>query len=428
MGESQSKLGAEVVGRDGEGEDPALEVALDHDLEEGLVDPVDLLLVVAVAGVELDAADDGLLVLHVLGDGPVEGQVGEGRLPAPAAGDVEAEDELLHVLLDVLVAEVVVADEGGEEGVDAREGLGPGELGLHGADVVDHVEGQRVEVLGRVGVDLVRDVAEALADEVLEGPAGAVADDGVAQVVDVELALLVGPLGPLGVDLVEGEVRQDLAGDAGVEAGEAHDALVRVLADLPVGVAEVVLDQPLEVEPDPLGLADALVLLAVEDVGLGDVVVALLHEDHFDDVLDLLDGRDRVAAELLLDHEADDVGGRLGDGPVGDALRLHRLEDGVGDLVLVEIRDRSVPLLDPADRADHRVPPPSSPPAHKPGNSAGNVLKSTLPETMAKLKSLSALIPYLVEPFRGKYQMLYFPSRLYTPLEKACQGLFRRFF
>ncbi len=122
LGRIPIELLAEVVGRDGEGEDAALEVALDHDLEEGPVDPVDLLLVVAVTGVELHAADDGLLVLHVLGDGPVEGQVGEGRLPAPAAGDVEAEDELLHVLLDVLVAEVVVADEGGEEGVDAQEG------------------------------------------------------------------------------------------------------------------------------------------------------------------------------------------------------------------------------------------------------------------------------------------------------------------
>jgi hypothetical protein len=95
--------------------------------------------------------------------------------------------------------------------------------------------------------------------------------------------------------------------------------LVRVLADLPVGVAEVVLDQALEVEPDSLGFADALVLLAVEDVGLGDLVVALLHQDHLDDVLDLFDRRDGVAAELLLDHEADDVRGRLGDGPVLDA-------------------------------------------------------------------------------------------------------------
>jgi hypothetical protein len=66
-------------------------------------------------------------------------------------------------------------------------------------------------------------------------------------------------------------------------------------------------------------------------------------------------------------------------------------------------------------------------PAHKPGNLACDVLQSTLPETMAKLKSLSALIPYLVEQVPGKYQMLYFPSRLYTR-EKALSRPFPEFF
>ncbi len=179
-------------------------------------------------------------------------------------------------------------------------------------------------------------------------------------------------------------------GDAGVEAGEALDAFVRVLADLPVGVAEIILDQPLEVDADLLGFADALVLLAVEDVVLGHVVVALLHQDHLDDVLDLLDRGDGVAAEFLLDHEADDVGSGLGDGRVLDALGLHGLGDGAGDLVLVEIRYRPVPLLDPSDRTDHRSLLRSRA-NHKPGNRAGDVLKSTLPDTMDKTISLSAL-------------------------------------
>jgi hypothetical protein len=42
-------------------------------------------------------------------------------------------------------------------------------------------------------------------------------------------------------------------------------------------------------------------------------------------------------------------------------------------------------------------------PAHKPGIFAGNVLRSTLPETMAKPKSLGAFIPYLVGLSHGKY-------------------------
>ncbi len=305
---------------------------------------------------------------------------------------------------------------------------GAGELGLHRPDVVDHVQGQGVEVLGGIGVDLVRDVAEALADEVLEGPAGAVADDRVAQIVDVELAFFVGPLGPLGVDLVEGEVRQDLAGDAGVEAGEALDALVRVLADLPVGVAEVVLDQPLEVEADPLGFADALVLLAVEDVGLGHIVVALLHQDHLDDVLDLFDRGDGVAAELLLDHEADDVGGGLGDGQVRDALGLHGLVDGAGDLVLVEIRYRSVPLLDPADRADHFLPPSPSPPASQAWDFIPQRAKISPSRNHGHTKKPFGSYPISCGAIAGKILNVVFSEQTLHPGLEACQGLFRVFF
>jgi hypothetical protein len=46
---------------------------------------------------------------------------------------------------------------------------------------------------------------------------------------------------------------------------------------------------------------------------------------------------------------------------------------------------------------------------------------------MAKHQCLSALIPYLVELLQGKYQMLYFPRRLYTSAWRLVKG-FAEFF
>ena len=196
-------------------------------------------------------------------------------------------------------------------------------------------------------MNLVRDVAEALPEQVSQGPAGAVADDGIGQVMEMKISLGMGLLDIFGIDLVEGEIGKDFAGNPGVEPREAHHALVAVLPDLPVRVVDIVLDQAFQVETGLLGLADPLVLFPVQDVGLGDFEVSLLHQDHFHDVLDLLDRRDRVSSELFIRHERGDVRSRLGGGGIRDSLRLHGLGDRSGDLLLIEVHDRPVPLLDP---------------------------------------------------------------------------------
>ncbi|OQB53783.1 MAG: hypothetical protein BWX98_02400 [Candidatus Aminicenantes bacterium ADurb.Bin147] len=343
------EIPSQVVRRDGEGENPALVVTVDHELEKSLVDHVHLGLELAVGEVHFPAADDGLFRSQVGRDGPVEGQVGERRLPAPAGGDIQPVDELLDVLADLPEAELVGPDERGQQRVDAGEGLGPGELALHRPDVVDHVEGGRLQVLGRGGMDLVGDVAEALTEKVFERPAGAVADNRIGQVVDVEVPLQVGLLDVLAVDLVEGEVAEDLARDPGVEPGEAQGSLVGVFPDLPVVLVNVIPDQALEVDSRLLGFPDALVALPVEDIGLGDLEVSPLHQDMLNHVLDLLDRGDRVAAELVLQDERHDIRDCFGLGVVIDSLRFHGLEDRVGDLVLGEINNFPVPLLDPGD-------------------------------------------------------------------------------
>ena len=111
------EIRGQVVGRNREGEDAAFLVAFDHELQERPVDHVHFRLVLSIGHVELPPAHDRLLVLHVVRDDPVERQVRERGLPAPARGDVQPEDELLDVLLDLFVAQLVMTDEGSEQGV-----------------------------------------------------------------------------------------------------------------------------------------------------------------------------------------------------------------------------------------------------------------------------------------------------------------------
>src|SRR5699024_4698000 len=113
--------------------------SLDHDLDKGPVDHVHLFFAVAVGEVHFLSADDAPLIGQIRRDGPVQGDVGEGRLGAPAAGGVDAVDKALDAVLDLVVVQVIGLDEGGQVGVEAGEGLGAGPFVLHNAQEVDHL-------------------------------------------------------------------------------------------------------------------------------------------------------------------------------------------------------------------------------------------------------------------------------------------------
>ena len=127
------KIPGDGVGRDRVLEAAAVGVALNHDLDEGLVDHVHLFFAVAVGEGHFLAADDGRLVFQVLGAGPVQGDVGKRRLRAPAGGRVDPVDEGLDALLDFLLGEVVRLDKGSQIGIEGGERLGPGPFVLHDA-------------------------------------------------------------------------------------------------------------------------------------------------------------------------------------------------------------------------------------------------------------------------------------------------------
>ena len=98
------EVGRDVVRRDREREHPARRVALGHDLDVRAVDHRHLDRQVAVREVHRLAADERDLVAQVVGAGPVERQVGERRLRAPARRHVQVVHELLHQLADLVVA------------------------------------------------------------------------------------------------------------------------------------------------------------------------------------------------------------------------------------------------------------------------------------------------------------------------------------
>ena len=101
------KLFGNGIGRNRVLEAAAVGVAFDHGLDERLVHHFHFFLAVIVGEVHVLAAHDGRHVLHVIGHGPVQGDVGEGSLCAPAGRRVHTVDEGLDALLHFFVIQMV---------------------------------------------------------------------------------------------------------------------------------------------------------------------------------------------------------------------------------------------------------------------------------------------------------------------------------
>ncbi len=341
LGGGPVKVAGDGIGRNRVLEAAAVAVALDHQLDEGLVDDVHLGLAVTVGEVHFLSADDGGLVLQVGRDGPVQRDVGEGRLRTPAGGRVHAEDEALDALLDLFVAEAVDLDKGGQIGVKGGEGLGARPLVLHDAEEVDHLVAEGGEVAGRGGVDLARD-AEALGDQLAQTPARAVAGQH-AQVVQMQVAVAV----RIG-DLLVIHLAQPVVGrhGAGVGENQTADGIGHggVLLDAPVGNVEVFVDRLAVIQVGGLKIAHFLALLAVEDVGLADHLVAAAGKHGLDAVLDILD-RHETVVDLRQEVRRHLEGQKINDafGVLG-IRRIKGLLDRPCNLIDIETDDLSVPL------------------------------------------------------------------------------------
>ena len=274
---------------------------------------------------------------------PVERDVGERRLRAPARRRVDAEHEGLDALLRLVVGKVVLAHERRQVGIEAAERLGAGPFVLHDAQEVDHLVAQAGQVAGRLRRDLAGHAAQALLDELLERPARAVArQHGQVVQVDVGVAVRRGHL--VVVDFRQPVVRRD---GAGVRQDEAADGIRDrgVLLHTPVFNLHVLVHQVLVVEQRRIGVAHLLALAAVQDVGLRHVGVPGSGEHFLHAVLDVLDVDD-AALDLWLEMRGHVQGQKVDGGRMVLLLqRVERLGNGCGDFGDVDALSQSVSLL-----------------------------------------------------------------------------------
>ena len=316
-------------------------VALGHDLDEGLVHHVHFLLAVAVGEILFLPSHDGRQVLQILGYRPVQGDVGEGSLGAPAAGGIHAVDKRLDALLYFFIGEVVRPHEGSQVGIEGAEGLSAGPLVLHDAQEVHHLVAEGGEVAGGGGVDLPGN-AQSLLDQLLQTPAGAVAGEHT-QIMEMDIAAAVS-LGDLGViDLAEPVVGGDGAG-VGQDKTAYGVGDGGVLLHPPVVDLQIIVHQVLVVKKCGVQIADLLPLLAVEDVGLRHIGVAGLAEHIFHAVLNVLHG-DLPVGDLVLIVGGDLQSQQVDD--IGIVLLLSGLEglgNGHADLGDVKAGDLAVSL------------------------------------------------------------------------------------
>ena len=238
-------------------------------------------------------------------------------------------------------------DPGGEPAVELRDRLAAVLVVLVG---LDGDARQR-----RVGADVVGLAQEAVAggeaavEELHEIDLAARHRERVeVEVVDVDVALAV-RLGLLGAEeelFVVFLRRRRAVLQHRAHRGVAVD--VRVVA-LQVAVPRVARRDLVEdVHERRVLLARPGAVGAVEDVGLGDVLVAGAHERHLDRVLHLFDVRDAVGV-LFVDDGVDGVRQAGGGRRVAAAGGLHCKGDGADDLRLVVGDDAAVALEDFGD-------------------------------------------------------------------------------
>ena len=356
------EIGCHVVGGDREGEHPALGIALGHHLDVGAVDHVHLGLQLAIGERHILAADHRRLPAQIFRAYPVEGQVGERRLRAPARRHVEVVDQFLDGLPDIGIGQVVLADKRRHVGIERGERLRPGPFVLQRAEKVDDLADRRGHVLGRAGLDLARHAVQPLVEQRAQRPAGTVTGQHV-QIVHMNVALAVRDADFRRVDVVEPVVGDHFSGDVENQAAEAV-TLIGVGVDAPVHLVEVFVDRAFHVHHGLAVLAQLGVLLAVDDVGAGGLEVVSGDQHLLDRVLDLLDVR-RFGAELV-DQDLDDLRGQQerfvgiqlaggGAGPLDRGAYLFRIERRQRVVALDDTLEQRDQIGTIASRLDLRV-------------------------------------------------------------------------
>lgn len=84
----------------------------------------------------------------------------------PQRGDIQAKNQLLDVLFDLLIGQMISPDKRRQKVSTLEKAWAPANSALHRADIVDHMQGGRLQVFGWVGMNLIGHMAEALSQQI----------------------------------------------------------------------------------------------------------------------------------------------------------------------------------------------------------------------------------------------------------------------
>ena len=244
---------------------------------------------------------------------------------------------------NLLVVELVVADERRHVGVEGAERLRARPFVLQRAEKIDDLPDGAGEMLRRPGLDLAGHAVQTLGQQDAQRPAGAIAGEHV-EVVNVDVALAMGAADLRRVDMRQPVIGHHLARHVEDQPAE-RIALVGVGVHPPVGAVEVFIDRVGDVDHRLAVAAQLVALLAIDDIGPRRGEMIGRDQRLLDDVLDLLDVR-----RLLGEAVSDDLD-RLDRKPFGLlvvelARRLAGARDRRADFVAVEGRRNAIALDD----------------------------------------------------------------------------------
>jgi hypothetical protein len=161
------EVSGDIVCGNREGEYPSLGITLGHDLKKGPIEQVHLLLKIPIGFLPGRTAHNDILIRIVAWYGDIEGHIREGGLEANPGGYVNIEDELLEGLFYLIEIQTIISDEGGQQRIEVREGLGTSGFPLKGIEKVNHLSQSTPEVLGRLALHLAGHTPETFHEQVV---------------------------------------------------------------------------------------------------------------------------------------------------------------------------------------------------------------------------------------------------------------------
>ena len=261
-------------------------IALNHDLNEGLVDHIHFLLAVLIKEIHFFTAHHGRKLRQVVGHCPVQGDIGKRRLGSPAAGGIYAINKGFNTFFHFRIGQVIHFNKGGQIGVKRGESLGSRPFVLHDPEEVYHLIAQHGKMGRRSGGDLSRNSSQAFRNQLLQRPAGTVSCKH-GQVMNMDVRIPVGFC-----DFLIVYFRKPVIGC--YSAGVAQDKTSYGIGDggvffhTPVFYLYIAVNHILVIQDGGFQVTDLLTLLTVKDICLCHFRISSLLQYLLHAVLDIL--------------------------------------------------------------------------------------------------------------------------------------------